>query len=417
MGTTNQSILYGALVLSCLLLPKLMIRLLKHKRVMGFAFIGYILWMGANGVGVWGTMVPASVIVGIVAAPLWTAQCSYFTKVAGKYCKLVNCTEEAAVSVFFGIFFCFFQTASILGSIISSTVLRPRTEGGDKPPTPEALAYCGYRDCPYQQGNVTNPNLEKPKSSVIWTMVGIYMGVAFCAVIIILSPLVDPLQRELEDEKKPLKEEAFSLFIGTVRHLKHKKQLLLIPITMYSGLEQAFFSAEWNNSFITCTIGIWKVGLATLPFGVVNAICSFSSGRLVKYIGRWPFFLIGFLIDFGILIALTRWRPDPGKEYLFYIISGLWGLTDGIWQTQINALYGCAFKDSEAAFSNYRMWESLGSIIAFAYSKYICTNAKIYVQISVLCVGIIGYSIVEIMLYKNKRLTKTTTVEPDQNED
>lgn len=78
------------------------------------------------------------------------------------------------------------------------------------------------------------------------------------------------------------------------------------------------------------------MGLATLPFGFVNAICSFCSGRLVKYIGRWPFFFVGFLVDLGILITLAIWRPEPSKEYLFYIISGLWGLTDGIWQTQIN---------------------------------------------------------------------------------
>lgn len=73
------------------------------------------------------------------------------------------------------------------------------------------------------------------------------MGIAFCAIIIILSPLVDPLPEELEDEKTSLKDDAVGLFIGTLKHLKHKKQWLLIPLTMYSGFEQAFFSAEWNK--------------------------------------------------------------------------------------------------------------------------------------------------------------------------
>ena len=62
----------------------------------------------------------------------------------------------------------------------------------------------------------------------------------------------------------------------------------------------------------------------------------------------------------------------------------------------IPALYGSIFsKTSEAAFSNYRMWESLGFIIAFAYSGFICTNIKIYVLTSVLILGMIGYYIVE----------------------
>ena len=54
-------------------------------------------------------MAPASVIVGLAAAPLWTAQCSYFTLEAGRYAALSKETETAVVTRFFGIFFCFFQ--------------------------------------------------------------------------------------------------------------------------------------------------------------------------------------------------------------------------------------------------------------------------------------------------------------------
>lgn len=69
-----------------------------------------------------------------------------------------------------------------------------------------------------------------------------------------------------------------------------------------------------------------------------------------------------------------------------------------------SALYGVIFsKESEAAFSNYRMWESLGFIIAFAYSAYICTSTKLYVTISVLFLGMIGYLIVEFMTYKKSK--------------
>ena len=50
-----------------------------------------------------------------------------------------------------------------------------------------------------------------------------------------------------------------------------------------------------------------------------------------------------------------------------YVMAGMWGIGDGIWQTQINALYGVLFySQEEAAFSNYRLWESLGFVISFA---------------------------------------------------
>ena len=35
------------------------------------------------------------------------------------------------------------------------------------------------------------------------------------------------------------------------------------------------------------------VGFATLPYGVVNVCVSFSTGRLVKYVGRIPLFVFG----------------------------------------------------------------------------------------------------------------------------
>ena len=49
-------------------------------------------------------------------------------------------------------------------------------------------------------------------------------------------------------------------------------------------------------------------------------------------------YVSGALVDFSIQITLMTWSPDPTKEYVFYIISGPWGLSDGIWQAQINGI-------------------------------------------------------------------------------
>ena len=49
MGTINSAVLYGALVMSCLFLPKIIIRYIGYKWTIPAAFIGYILWMAANG--------------------------------------------------------------------------------------------------------------------------------------------------------------------------------------------------------------------------------------------------------------------------------------------------------------------------------------------------------------------------------
>lgn len=50
------------------------------------------------------------------------------------------------------------------------------------------------------------------------------------------------------------------------------------------------------------------------------------------------------------------------------------------------------------------MWESVGFIIAFAYSNYLCTNAKLYILTSMLLVGMACYLVVEITLGKQQAL-------------
>lgn len=66
------------------------------------------------------------------------------------------------------------------------------------------------------------------------------------------------------------------------------------------------------------------------------------------------------------------------------------------------ALYGVLFpRNKEAAFANYRMWESLGFVIAFAYSTFLCLEYKIYILLTVLVLTVITYPIVEYYEYKH----------------
>lgn len=66
------------------------------------------------------------------------------------------------------------------------------------------------------------------------------------------------------------------------------------------------------------------------------------------------------------------------------------------------ALYGTLFAEhKEAAFANYRMWESLGFVIAFAYSTFICLSTKLYILIAVLLLNMLTYLWVEYNEYKH----------------
>lgn len=60
------------------------------------------------------------------------------------------------------------------------------------------------------------------------------------------------------------------------------------------------------------------------------------------------------------------------------------------------AYYGIIFKgNEEAAFSNFRLLEAVGSVTAYVLSPMLCTGTKLVVLGVLMVVGMIGFTIVE----------------------
>ena len=113
LGPNGLSVLYGALVVSCLLLPPVIIGRFGCKWTIAFSMCCYILYMAANFYAVYATIVPAAIILGLGAAPLWSAKCTYLTETGCWYARLTGATEDDVINRFFGVFFMIFQTCKI----------------------------------------------------------------------------------------------------------------------------------------------------------------------------------------------------------------------------------------------------------------------------------------------------------------
>ena len=78
---------------------------------------------------------------------------------------------------------------------------------------------------------------------------GIFLGCSIAAAVLI-ALFVDRLTRfGNTDEKKKKKKEKLSgleLVKATSKQMIRKEQLLIIPITFWSGIEQGFFNAEFT---------------------------------------------------------------------------------------------------------------------------------------------------------------------------
>lgn len=92
------------------------------------------------------------------------------------------------------------------------------------------------------------------------------------------------------------------------------------------------------QAFVSCGLGVHMVGYVMICYGVCDAICSITFSPLVKMVGRVPIFTMGALINLSIIITLRHWMPHPDDVALFFLMAGLWGVSDAVWQTQINGM-------------------------------------------------------------------------------
>ncbi|XP_065055269.1 protein unc-93 homolog A-like isoform X1 [Rhopilema esculentum] len=398
LGVASLSVIYGALIVSCLFVPPLVIDRLGCKWTIAASMSCYCAYIIANYYATWATMIPTSILLGFAAAPLWSAKCAYLTTSGIRYGELTKQTGDAVVTRFFGIFFLIFQSGQIWGNLISSLVLQQKD---DRNSSMINYGLCGANDCPGTpvNGSSAADKTDGPDKKII-TLMSIYLAVGILAVILI-STTLDKITI-LGSEKK--NHGVFSLFIATARHLKDRRMQLLIPLTMYSGLEQGFVYGDFTKSFVTCVLGVDKVGYVMICFGVTDAILSYAIGKLSEYTGRPVLMFSGAALNLGLMVGLLIWKPVPDDLPMFFVAAAMWGVADSLWQTQVNAFYGYLFPDNqEAAFSNYRLWESLGFVIAFAYSGAICVSTKLYILIAVLIVAITFYGVIERMEHTKRK--------------
>ncbi|XP_029172608.1 UNC93-like protein [Nylanderia fulva] len=418
LGTVSLSAIYAALVLSCIFVPTFLIKRLTVKWTLCLSMLCYAPYIGSQFYPKFYTLVPAGVLLGLGAAPMWAAKATYLTQVGGVYAKITDQPIDAIVVRFFGFFFLAWQTAELWGNLISSLVLSDGGHGGgggggsNGTTSWDKIKLCGADFCVL--GNGGHENLERPPESEIYEISSIYLTCVIVAVIIV-ALFVDPLSRYGEKQRRADSQElsGIQLLSATAYQLKKLYQQLLIPITIWIGMEQAFIGADFTQAYISCALGVHRVGYVMICFGVVNAGCSLLFGSIMKFVGRQPLMALGAIVHASLIVVLLIWKPHPDNPYVFYSVSGLWGVGDAVWQTQVNGLYGTLFRrNKEAAFSNYRLWESAGFVIAYAYSTHLCARMKLYVMLTVLIIGTIGYIIVELLHRRKQRRLKAIAEDP-----
>ncbi|XP_069810380.1 protein unc-93 homolog A-like isoform X2 [Dendropsophus ebraccatus] len=351
LGVASLGVIYGCLILSSLFLPPILINKFGCKWTIVISMCCYITYSIGNFKPNWYSLIITSAILGFGAGPLWASKCTYLTTSGIRYAKQAGKENMDIVNQYFGLFFLIYQSSGIWGNLISSLVLKQNTHKVSSDNM--SYSYCGANSCPAfmaDLSNITTPASGVP-DTMRYTLMGIYTGSGLIAILLVVFCLdqIDLSEEQKEDNGNPT---FCNSLLGTIQQLRDIRQWLLIPLTMFSGFQQGFLASEYTKAYVTCALGIHFVGYVMICFGAINSIFSMVFGKISQYTGRIGLFMLGF--------------------------------------------YGVLFDDHKAAaFANYRLWESLGYVIAFAYSNLLCVSIKLYIVLSVLLVGMTLYLVVE----------------------
>lgn len=110
-----------------------------------------------------------------------------------------------------------------------------------------ALDLCGANFCVLAASE--NANLERPPDSEIFTISSIYLACIVAAVTII-ALFMDPLSRYGERRRGSITAQevsGFKLVTATFKQLRKPNQQLLIPLTVFIGMEQALIGADFTQ--------------------------------------------------------------------------------------------------------------------------------------------------------------------------
>nr|XP_044617325.1 protein unc-93 homolog A isoform X5 [Equus asinus] len=238
LGVAALSTIYGAVLVSSMFLPSVLIKKLGCKWSIVISMCCYVAFSLGNFYASWYTLIPTSIMLGLGAAPLWSAHCTYLTIVGNTRAEEAGKIGKNVVNQYFGIFFLVFQSSGVWGNLISSLVFGQKPTQGAIPE--ENLLSCGASDC--LMATASTNSTQSPSQELIYTLLGIYTGSGVLAVLLVatfLQPIKDVQEKSKGEEKSS---SFWSTLLSTFKLLRDKRLCLLVLLPVYSGFQQAFLS-------------------------------------------------------------------------------------------------------------------------------------------------------------------------------
>ncbi|XP_059204951.1 UNC93-like protein MFSD11 [Centropristis striata] len=389
-GYHSLGIIYGVFSFSNLLAPTV-VAVIGPKMTMflsGLLYSGYIAVFISP--ATWAFYL-TSVLIGIGAALLWTAQGHF----------LVENSEASTINRNTGVFWALLQCSMLFGNLYIYFDWNGRAEISD----------------------------SSRKNIFLSLLVASVLGTLSFLVLRKSHHEEDMLSEEegqsllstrmmYKDRANTALQDAKSEFKTIQQLLKTKTILLLSPCMAYSGLELSFYSGVYGTCIgATAHFGEAAKGLIGIS-GIVVGIGEIVGGGLFGLLcknnrfRRTSVVFLGMVVHFVAVYLIFLNIPDDApvvfdtttqsKPYLTpsasiaLLCSFLLGLGDSCFNTQLYSILGCVYAEqSTPAFAIFKFIQSIFAAVAFFYSGYLVLKWQLLPMVILGFVGTLCFFVVE----------------------
>ncbi|XP_059804614.1 UNC93-like protein MFSD11 [Hypanus sabinus] len=389
-GYTSLAIIYTVFSASNLLTPSI-VALLGYRLSMFLSGLVYSAYIAVFIEPFTWSFYLASVIIGVAAAVIWTAQGN---------CLTIN-SDENTIGRNSGIFWALLQFSLLFGNLYIY------------------LAWKGEK------------HISDYDRKTVYTALTVVCLVGSVLFILIRKPASEPqsTENEISDDEPETtlrtegrSSQAVAAFKSAINIFFTKDMLLLSVCIAYTGFELTFLSGVYGTCLgATNHFGDEAkslIGLNGIFIGVGEIVGGATFGLLNKFlsrylgIGRNPVVLLGLslhiLTFYLIFLNVPNNAPmvsDAGTSEAAYIIpskviaivcSFLMGLGDSCFNTQLLSILGFMYaQESAPAFAIFKFVQSISAAIAFGYSNYLMLQWQLLILCLTAFFGTVSFIFVE----------------------
>ena len=251
VGVLSLSCAHGVAVVSCLLAPVVISRLTTKWTIVASSGACLVYAVLANIHPQDFTLVPSSLLLGLMTGPMWSAQAVHLSRLAVDHADRAGLDQDATLSRFNGVFGGFFALSQVWGHVISAAVLAEAGSCRQHVNESHIHSVCGAADCSRLDGVsparllYTAHHLHPVATSTRHLMLCAHVGCIIVALALIAT-LLD------SSHARPSKGTSVAA-VGTLKALADPRLALLVPLVVFVGLEQGFVLADFTKvNFYLC---------------------------------------------------------------------------------------------------------------------------------------------------------------------